>query len=95
MYGAKRKVIVTMRVVPLNPARRTLRVDAETASKAANSGLSYLDPISATKNDEKGRANSSVENGSDGRTSARAFIPRGRNMRSARRSRGDPGSLSD
>ncbi len=81
MSGAKRKVIVTKRVVPLNPARRALPEDAETASKAANSGLSYLEPIGVTKNDEKGRGNSTVKSGSDGRT----FVPRGRNMRSTRR----------
>jgi type IV secretory pathway VirD2 relaxase len=73
-----RRVVIKARVVKLNPQRAgrgaKMRV---VASRAADSHLRYLERDGVTREGEKGRAYSAIENEADGR----AFIERGRDDR--------------
>jgi type IV secretory pathway VirD2 relaxase len=73
-----RRVVVKARVVKLNPQRggRSPKMRG-TASKAADAHLRYLERDGVTRDGEKGRAYSSIDNEADGR----AFIERGREDR--------------
>ena len=73
-----RRVIVKARVVKLNPQRGSRGPKMRgTASKAADAHLRYLERDGVTRDGEKGRAYSGIENEADGR----AFIERGREDR--------------
>ncbi|MGO9675365.1 MAG: relaxase/mobilization nuclease domain-containing protein [Methylocella sp.] len=73
-----RRVVVKARVVKLNPQRGARGPKMRgAASKAADAHLRYLERDGVTRDGEKGRAYSSVENEADGR----AFIERGREDR--------------
>jgi len=73
-----RRVIVNARVVKLNPQRGSHGPKMRgTASKAADAHLRYLVRDGVTRDGEKGRAYSALENDADGR----AFIERGREDR--------------
>ncbi|KAF0135740.1 MAG: hypothetical protein FD148_538 [Methylocystaceae bacterium] len=75
-----RRVVIKARVVKLNPRRQggargpNLR---SVASRAADAHLRYLERDGVTREGEKGRAYSAIENEADGR----AFIERGREDR--------------
>ncbi len=73
-----RRVVVKARVVKLKPQRgpRGSKMRG-TASKAADAHLRYLERDGVTRDGEKGRAYSALENEADGR----AFIERGREDR--------------
>jgi type IV secretory pathway VirD2 relaxase len=73
-----RRVIVKARVVKLNPQRGSCGPKMRgTTSKAADAHLRYLERDGVTRDSEKGRAYSALENDADGR----AFIERGREDR--------------
>ena len=73
-----RRVVVKARVVKLNPQRGSRGPKMRgTASKAADAHLRYLERDGVTRDGEKGRAYSAIENEADGR----AFIERGREDR--------------
>jgi type IV secretory pathway VirD2 relaxase len=73
-----RRVIVKARVVKLNPQRGSRGPKMRgTTSKAADAHLRYLERDGVTRDGEKGRAYSELENDADGR----AFIERGREDR--------------
>ena len=73
-----RRVIVKARVVKLNPQRGSRGPKMRgTTSKAADAHLRYLERDGVTRDGEKGRAYSAIENEADGR----AFIERGREDR--------------
>ena len=75
-----RRVIVKARVVKLNPQRRVGRPDPKfrgVTNRAADAHLRYLERDGVTREGEKGRAYSAIENEADGR----AFIERGRHDR--------------
>jgi type IV secretory pathway VirD2 relaxase len=73
-----RRVVVKARVVKLNPQRGTRGPKMRgLASKAADAHLRYLERDGVTRDGEKGRAYSHLENDADGR----AFIERGREER--------------
>ena len=73
-----RRVVVKARVVKLNPQRGTRGPKMRgLASKAADAHLRYLERDGVTRDGEKGRAYSGIENDADGR----AFIERGREDR--------------
>jgi hypothetical protein len=70
-----RRVIVKARLVKLNPQRGSRGPKMRGAvSKAADAHLRYLERDGVTRDGEKGRAYSALENDADGR----AFIERGR-----------------
>ncbi|WP_292532635.1 DUF3363 domain-containing protein [Methylocystis sp.] len=75
-----RRVIVKARVVKLNPQRRPGKSGPKIRrgmSRAADAHLRYLERDGVTREGEKGRAYSAIENEADGR----AFIERGREDR--------------
>jgi len=73
-----RRVVVKARVVKLNPQRGLRGPKMRgTVSKAADAHLRYLERDGVTRDGEKGRAYSALENEADGR----AFIERGREDR--------------
>ena len=73
-----RRVIVKARVVKLNPQRGSRGPKMRgTTGKAADAHLRYLERDGVTRDGEKGRAYSDIENEADGR----AFIERGRDDR--------------
>ena len=73
-----RRVVVKARVVKLNPQRGSRGPKMRgTTSKAADAHLRYLERDGVTRDGEKGRAYSGIENEADGR----AFIERGREDR--------------
>ena len=73
-----RRVVVKARVVKLAPQRGSRGPKMRgTASKAADAHLRYLERDGVTRDGEKGRAYSALENEADGR----AFIERGREDR--------------
>jgi type IV secretory pathway VirD2 relaxase len=73
-----RRVVVKARVVKLNPQRGSRGPKMRgTVSKMANAHLRYLERDGVTRDGEKGRAYSALENEADGR----AFIERGREDR--------------
>ena len=73
-----RRVVVKARVVKLNPQRGSRGPKMRgTISKAADAHLCYLERDGVTRDGEKGRAYSAIENEADGR----AFIERGREDR--------------
>jgi len=73
-----RRVVVKARVVKLNPRRGSRGPKMRgTMSKAADAHLRYLERDGVTRDGEKGRAYSGIENEADGR----AFIERGREDR--------------
>jgi type IV secretory pathway VirD2 relaxase len=73
-----RRVMVKARVVKLNPQRGARGPKMRgTASKAAGAHLRYLERDGVTRDGEKGRAYSGIENDADGRK----FIERGREDR--------------
>ncbi|MGO8847680.1 MAG: DUF3363 domain-containing protein [Methylocella sp.] len=73
-----RRVVVKARVVKLNPQRGSRGPKMRgTTSKAADAHLRYLERDGVTRDEEKGRAYSALENEADGR----AFIERGREDR--------------
>jgi hypothetical protein len=73
-----RRVIVKARVVKLNPQRGSRGPKMRgTASKAADAHLRYLERDGVTRDGEKGRAYSAIENEVNGRK----FIERGREDR--------------
>lgn len=73
-----RRVVVKARVVKLNPQRGARGPKMRgTVSRAADAHLRYLERDGVTRDGEKGRAYSAIENEADGR----AFIERGREDR--------------
>jgi type IV secretory pathway VirD2 relaxase len=73
-----RRVVVKARVVKFNPQRGSRGPKMRgAASKAADAHLRYLERDGVTRDGEKGRAFSAIENEADGR----AFIERGREDR--------------
>jgi type IV secretory pathway VirD2 relaxase len=73
-----RRVVVKARVVKLNPQRGARGPKMRgTVSRAADAHLRYLERDGVTRDGEKGRTYSSLENEADGR----AFIERGREDR--------------
>jgi type IV secretory pathway VirD2 relaxase len=75
-----RRVVVKARVVKLNPQRRGAARGSKLrggASRAADAHLRYLERDGVTREGEKGRAYSAIENEVDGK----AFIERGRGDR--------------
>ncbi|WP_141340111.1 DUF3363 domain-containing protein [Bradyrhizobium sp. USDA 3458] len=73
-----RRVVVKARVVKLNPQRGSRGPKMRgAASKAADAHLRYLERDGVTRDGEKGRAYSAIENDAD----SKAFIERGRTDR--------------